>query len=322
MVVLVLAAAAWGQEQFSSRANLVPVPTLVRDATGNAVLGLKAEDFIIEDDGVAQTVHLDDAAESQPVSLMIAVQTGRRAEREFGRMAGLAAMLDPVLSNPDNEAALLFFDSKLDLAHGFTNDADALEQGLKKLHSGDHGAAILDAIAYSSRLLARRPEGRQRVLLLISETRDHGSKFTRLNDALGLIEQNNVSVYALPFSPYVSQQLDAARGTNRDEWTSMIDILGKLEDIHQAMRKNVTGTLAQVTGGEYESFSSRNRFEDNLINFANHLHARYALSFEPKNPHAGLHHIKVRLKSGDKNATVLYRSTYLVAETPGESTER
>ena len=44
---------------FTSRANLVPIPTLVRDAEGNAVYGLHAEDFIIEDDAVQQTVHLD-----------------------------------------------------------------------------------------------------------------------------------------------------------------------------------------------------------------------------------------------------------------------
>ncbi len=47
---------------FTSRANLVPVPTLVRDQNGNAVYGLHATDFIIEDDGVEQDVHLDEAS--------------------------------------------------------------------------------------------------------------------------------------------------------------------------------------------------------------------------------------------------------------------
>src|SRR5215472_7984240 len=93
-------------QSFSAEANLVRVPVLVRDAAGQAVLGLHAEDFLVEDDGVAQTVHLDAAQEPRPVSLMIAIQCGRRAKREFGRMGGLASMLDPVLSNPDNEAAL------------------------------------------------------------------------------------------------------------------------------------------------------------------------------------------------------------------------
>ena len=223
-------------------------------------------------------------------------------------------MLDPVLSNPDNEAAVLFFDSKLNLARDFTNNSEQIENDVQTLPPGDGGAAILDAVAYSARLLAKREQGRKLVLLLISETRDHGSKFTKLDTALTLIDANNISVYALPFSPYISKQLDDARGTNKDEWTSMIDILGTLQDIHQAMRKNFPRTLAELTGGEYERFVTRNAFQDNLINFANHLHARYELSFEPKDPHAGLHQIKVRLRNPGKDSSVLYRTTYLATK--------
>src|SRR6202163_3647664 len=130
VLLVVLFGAASGQQEpsFSSQGNLVPVPTLVRDAAGNAVYGLRAQDFIIEDDGVEQAVHLDEPAEAEPISLVIAVQCGRRAKREFGRMAGLAAMLDPVLSAPQNEAALLIFDSKLNLVHDFTKHAEVIKQ--------------------------------------------------------------------------------------------------------------------------------------------------------------------------------------------------
>jgi hypothetical protein len=83
------------------------------------------------------------------------------------------------------------------------------------------------------------------------------------------------------------------------------------------MRKNIPKTLAELTGGEYELFATRNGFEDDLVSFANHLHARYELSFEPKDPHAGLHQIQVRLRTPVKDTSVLYRRTYLVAA-PGE----
>ncbi len=288
------------------------VPTLVRDASGAIVSGLRTADFTIEDDGVPQAVSLDEAAESEPVSLMIAVQCGRRAAREFARIEGLSAMLDPVLSNPENEAAVLFFDSKLNLVRDFTSDADQVEADLKKLPSGDNGAAIVDAVAYSARLLGRRPEGRKRVLLLISETRDHGSKFTNVESALAAINRNDISIYALPFAPYLSQQFDDLRGSNKDEWTPGIDLLARLQEIRQTMRKNIPHTLASITGGEYQGFLSRNGFENHLIDLANHLHSRYELSFEPKNPHPGLHQIRVRLRD-PKNCFLLYRTTYLVA---------
>jgi VWFA-related protein len=313
MLLLVLGAASGQQEpSFSSQGNLVPVPTLVRDAQGNAVYGLQAQDFIIEDDGVEQAVHLDESAEAEPISLVIAVQVGRRAEREFGRMAGLATMLDPILSGPQNEAALLIFDSKLNLVHDFTKHADVIETDLKNLEPGDHGASILDAVAYSAKMLAKRPEGRLRVLLLISETRDHGSHFAKIDDAVRLVGVTHTLVYALPFSPYISQQLDTARGSNKDEWSPNFDIIEKLAAARQAMRKNSAKALASMTGGEYELFATRKGFESDMISFANHLHSRYLLSFEPKDPHSGLHRIRVRLRNSRSNQTVLFRSTYWV----------
>ena len=314
LLLLIGRAAAQPEPSFSSRGNLVPVPTLVRDAAGNAVYGLRAQDFIIEDDGVEQAVHLDEAVETEPISLVIAVQCGRRAEREFGRMAGLAAMLDPVLTGPRNEAALLVFDSQLNLVHDFTKNAEVIEEDLKNLEAGDHGAAILDAVAYAAKMLGNRPPGRQRVLLLISETRDHGSRVAKIDDAVRLVGVTHTLVYALPFSPYISQQLDTARGSNKDEWGPGIDFIEKLAAARQAMRKNSAKALASMTGGEYESFATRKGFESDMLSFANHLHSRYLLSFQPKNPHSGLHRIRVSLKHTAANQTVLYRSTYWVAD--------
>jgi VWFA-related protein len=313
---LLLFTAAAGQQEpsFSSQGSLVPVPTLVRDAQGNAVYGLQERDFIVEDDGVEQTFHLDETPEGEPISLVIAVQSGRRAEREFGRMAGLSAMLDPVLSGRQNEAALLVFDGQLNLVHDFTNQADIIEQDLKGLEPGDHGAAILDAVAYAARMLGKRPDGRLRVLLLISETRDHGSHFATIDDAVRLVGVTHTLVYALPFSPYLSQQLDTARGSNKDEWGTGVDFIEKLAAARQAMRKNSAKALASMTGGEYEMFATRKGFESDMLSFANHLRSRYRLSFEPKNPHPGLHRIQVRLKHADSNQTVLYRSTYWVVD--------
>jgi VWFA-related protein len=316
VTLLLLLGPAVGQQEpsFTSQSNLVPVPTLVRDAAGNAVYGLQAQDFIIEDDGVAQAVHLDEPAEAEPISLVIAVQCGRRAEREFGRMAGLAAMLDPVLTGPQNEAALLVFDSKLNLVQDFTSQADVIETDLKSLEPGDHGAAILDVVAYAAKMLGRRPVGRQRVLLLVSETRDHGSHFAKIDDAVRLVGETHTLVYALPFSPYISQQLDTMRGSNKDEWGPTMDIIEKLAAARQAMRKNSAKALASMTGGEYEQFATRKGFESDMLGFANHLHSRYLLSFEPKSPHPGWHRIQVRLTHAASNQTALSRSTYWVAD--------
>jgi len=149
---------------------------------------------------------------------------------------------------------------------------------------------------------------------LISETRDHGSHFTKIDDAVRLVGVTHTLVYALPFSPYISQQLDSARGSNRDEWSPNFDIIEKVAAARQAMRKNSAKALASMTGGEYEMFATRESFESDLIGFANHLHSRYLLSFEPKDPHAGLHRIRVRFRNAASNQTLLFRTTYWVAD--------
>ena len=313
LFLLVFGTAAAQQEPtFNAQANVVVVPTLVRDSNGSLVYGLQAKDFIVEDDGVEQAPYLDESAEAEPVSLMIAVQCGRRAQREFERIRGLPAMLEPVLSQSDTEAALVFFDSKLTLARDFTRAPELIESDLKSLQAGDNGAAILDAVAYSVKLLNKRPEGRQRVLLLISETRDHGSHFAKLDDVVKLIGVTNTAVYALPFSPSLSQVLDTERGSNRDEagWGAQPNIQGVLLMALAAIKKNTPQAIASMSGGDYELFASRKSFETRMNSFANHVHGRYLLSFEPKNPRPGLHQIRVRLKDPARDETVLFRSNY------------
>jgi hypothetical protein len=104
------------------------------------------------------------------------------------------------------------------------------------------------------------------------------------------------------------------RGNNIDEMHPAPDFLAPLVMAAEAMRKNMPKSVAAMTGGEYELFASRKTFEGHMVDFTNHLRSRYVLSIEPKNPHPGLHQLRIRLKDrGD--CTVLARSSYWVAGT-------
>jgi hypothetical protein len=75
-------------------------------------------------------------------------------------------------------------------------------------------------------------------------------------------------------------------------------------------------TVASMTGGEYELFATRKNFDARMIDFTNHVHNRYLLSIEPKNPHPGLHQLKVQLRKRDaRDVVVLARSGYWAAGT-------
>jgi VWFA-related protein len=310
IILTLLSGIALPQETtLRSQSNVVLVPALVKDQQGGIVYGLQARDFIVEDDGVEQAARLDEAPEGQPISLVVAVQRGRRAYAEFPRMQGLKSMLDPLFSMGTARVAVVEFDSQIELTRDFTKDATLVEDDLTNLQAGDGGATILDAVRYSVNLLKQEPEGRLRVLLLISETRDHGSH-VKLVDAVSAIGQSNAVMYALAFSPALSNILDTGRGTNiENEMHQGINFLDLGYRTAQAMRKNVPSTIASMTGGEYELFATRKKFDLRMNDFTNHLHSRYLLSFAPQSPHPGLHQIRVRLQNA-ANAAVLARSSY------------
>src|ERR1700723_3938661 len=232
LLLLLLVSGAYAQQAPNLRvqSNVVLVPTLVKDAEGHVVFGLAQDDFVIEDDGVEQAVHLDESAESEPASVVVAVQTGRRAWREYSRMRGIGAMLTPVFDQLRSRVALVEFDSHINLVENFSDDETAVYEDLKKLQPGDNGAAIRDAIDFSVKLLEKEPAERQRVLLLVSENRDHGSHIAKTDDVVAAIGNSNTVVYALAFSPSLSQVLDTERGLNRDEayWDALPDIIGPL----------------------------------------------------------------------------------------------
>jgi VWFA-related protein len=311
LVLTLLGGIALPQETtLRSQSNVVLIPALVKDRQGGIVYGLQAKDFIVEDDGVEQAARLDEAPEGQPISLVVVIQRGGRAAYEFPRMQGLKSMLDPLFALGTARVAVVEFDSQVEITRNFTRDATLVEDDLRNLQPGSGGATILDAIDSSINLLKQEPEERLRILLLISETRDHGSH-VKIEDAVAAIGQSNAVMYALAFSPALSNILDTGRGTNKNEMHQGIDFLDLLYMTAQAMRKNVPSTIAAMTGGEYELFATRKKFEVRMNDFTNHLHSRYLLSFAPKNPHAGLHQIRVRLRAQDAGQdTVLARSSY------------
>ena len=292
-----------------SQANVVIVPALVKSAKGEIVYGLQAKDFIVQDDGVEQTVHLDEAAEGSHVSIVVAIQRGRRANYEFPRIRGLSSMLDPLIEQAMARVAIVEFDSQVQLVQDFTGNSERIAETLKELEPGDGGATIVDAISDSVKLLERTSRDEKRVLLLISETRDHGSHQSKIEEVVAQIGESNTSVYALAFAPSRSNVLDTMRGNNIAEMNPSPDLLAPLIMAAQAMKKNTPRAVASMTGGEYELFATKKNFEARMVDFTNHLHSRYLLSIEPKAPREGLHQLQVHLRvPGDR--IVLARNSY------------
>ncbi len=284
----------------------VLVPTLVQMPSGEIVYGLGPADFELMDNGVPQKLHVDDDLDSEPVSVVVAVEKGRMAALEFDKINRLAPLIDLFLGDGSSEAAFVSFDSKPQLVVPFTRDADRLGREFKRIEPGDGGAAILDTVGYSVKLLEDRPKDYRRVLLLISETRDHGSHDV---DARRLVEQigtSNTLVLSVTFSPSKALLLHDLTHNNENAGP---DFLAPLLMAVQAVRKNVAREIALMSGGEYAPFTTERGFEDRVQEVAKHARNRYLLSFRPSDNTPGLHVLDVRL-TRNLGARVVARASY------------
>jgi VWFA-related protein len=180
-------------------ANLVLVPTLIKTSKGEPVFGLTANDFILTDDGIEQKISLEENTDSQPLALVIVVQTGGAGGRRLDSYRRLGPLLDSIVGAVPHRVAVVGFDSEPHIEAGFTPDLNKVAEVMANLQPGNGGAAILDSLGFAVDLLRKQPTSYRRAILSFSETLDHGSQ-SKLESALRAIDDTNTTIYSLGFS--------------------------------------------------------------------------------------------------------------------------
>lgn len=298
------------QPTFRVTTREVLVPTLVEKHDGGIFYGLKAGDFVLEDNGIPQKVRVQEELDHAPVSLVVAIEQGGASALEFDKFAKLGPLLDLFLSDPRSQAALVGFDSQPHLIHDFTRSGDELNDDLRQLQPGDGGDAILDTVSYAVDLLETQPKEYRRVLLLISQARDHGSKHTKIEHLIRKIGESDVLVLTVEFSPIMAEFTHDLKD-NGDNRT--MNIVSALAALIQAFRKNITKEIALMSGGEYTTFITDKKFEQRILTEARDTRSRYLLTFSPSDPTPGLHTIRIHLAQ-DYGARIVARVNYWIRE--------
>src|SRR3984885_7179239 len=140
-----------------TQSNIVLVPTTIQTKHGDMLYGLKPEQFVVEDNGVPQTIHLDEDTDSLGLSLAVVVQCSREAFMEFSKFEGLGTMIDAISGGAPREVALIVYGGKPVLVGDFSADPDAIHRALAQLQPcDDPEASTLDAVAYAAGLLEAR----------------------------------------------------------------------------------------------------------------------------------------------------------------------
>ena len=322
---LLLSARTHAQTPPTLRATttLVLVPTLVRSPSGELIPGLTARDFRLTDNGVEQTVAIEDT-ERQPLSVVVLMQTGASAPRQFANYANLIPMLEHMMGSSSYRVALVTFDSQPEEIWNFPPRIDGLSGAFAHPTPGDSGAAILDAVSFGIDLLEQQPATSRRILILLSQPHDSGSKADPAA-ILRRLGRSNTTIYSIAFSPEKTWLKDQFTKPRHGEPPYQLSPTGPtvigtfnlsapLGVALNAMRSDTAAEVATLSGGESLRFSNKADLEAKLNTLANHIPNRYTLSFRPTSRTPGYHALSIQVLHQSGPLRTAARASYWSAD--------
>jgi Ca-activated chloride channel family protein len=241
---------------FSIGANEVSLIFTVTDKHGHYIPNLKQSDFALLDDQKAPaSVNSFHQQINLPlrVGLVIDASTSIRRRFEFEQQSATEFLLK-VLTSKDDRAFVMGFDVTPTVTQNWSDDMDALEQGVTKLRPGG-GTALYDAVYTACRdklLTERGPEPVRKAMILISDGDDNQSR-VYLSEAIKECQRAETIIYA------ISTNWTPSRGPG----------------------DKVLQQLAEETGGEVFWPPSVEEMSTSFESIEAELRSQYALNYTP-----------------------------------------
>ena len=300
---------------FSSAVDLVTVTATVTDRNGRFVPGLRAEDFVVLENGTPQDVSQFEA-ERVPVSLgLVLDSSGSMAgEKMTAAHAAVGRFVNDLLGAGD-EVFLYRFDSEPELVQDWTDDRQAIVRRLRSIRA-EGGTAMYDAMADAVPLASQGARAKK-AIVLISDGHDTDS-VASLGDVRALIRESELLVYAIGIEGSGS----AVRARPSLPIPGIPEIRLPWPGRAPAPRSPAArgadgsvnaGALRQITddsGGRTEIIGSARDLDRATAGIADELSQQYFLGYVSTLPKDGRWHtIEVRLKRGQH--TVRARKGYV-----------
>ncbi|MBI2815340.1 MAG: VWA domain-containing protein [Acidobacteria bacterium] len=333
-------AAASDQEYvFPVEIQVVSVPITVTDTKGQFVTDLDKRDFTIYDNGQPQRIDNFELT-SEPLSLAIIVETSGRVQPLLSDVRAAGILITDLILGESGEATVLGFDREVKVLQEFTADHDKIAAAFKSLTAGPDQVHLSDAVARAIFMLQRRSKERRKVVIVISEARDSGSR-----NSFGLVlrsaQQLGISVYTVglstikalfstppgqnapssPYPPGVMVRPTPGGATPspdaQNNWgAANVNLLEIISDVVTYTKNLITGNPLTVyaagTGGADFSTDSKAKIENALGRIGQELRNQYVLTYRPNNLDTrGFHNIHVALAR--RNLQARYRPGYMVA---------
>jgi VWFA-related protein len=311
IAIAILVCACTAGAQFKSTVPLVVAPTTVTDAKGRYVDGLTTADLILYDNNVPQTIQMDWM--TYPIDLVVAVQTSANSGAVIDKLGGSGILFTELLAAEAGETAVISFSDEVQLHQDFTGSADQVIHTMRMLRKEGGGAHALDALREALLLLERRPPGRRRIVLMVGEKRDRGSK-AELTEVMQRTQRLNAAVYWLTYSPFLepftvkpktAEDLKPEAERIKVQKCALCpppddtpipadlgpgNLIYGLGELMRMRKPDLSSLFTRITGGRTLSFLKKGALEQAIQLVGEEVHRQYILSFEPKGGEPGMFH--------------------------------
>ena len=291
------------------RVNQVTTPVIVRDSSGEMVFDLKEPDFKVYDNGTQQKIdHFDVGGD--PLSIVLVMEASSHIAPMFPTMKRAGIIFAETVMAQSSEAAVISYDSTVDLRAKFTTDTDEVREIIEHLPIGVDDSLLYDAMSRGISMLTERPAVRRRVMLVVGEAQDSGSA-ARLGEVLRQAQLANVTIYSIGLSTAMAD-LRAKPEQVNDSPDLMALAIWLVKTGKNALTTNSLAVASKATGGLHVNPVRDRSIEKGMDAIGGELHAQYTISYRPSGEDPeGYHEIKVEVDRS--SITVRARPGYYIA---------
>jgi Ca-activated chloride channel homolog len=283
LIILLLVGA---QDTLRVKVSLVTVGVRVTDWLGRDVRGLKAENFSVFDDEVAQKIEFF-SNEEQPITLGILLD--RSFSMSYNAKLDRAKDAARALVGAAREGSQYFyiaFDDQVKLSADLTDDRHQVETAIDRTALGG-GTALYDAVLKGLALSAQAARPRQ-VLIIISDGADQHSTHV-LREVVRAVREAELQVFTIG---YFSPEEEAFVRRSADKLT-LTD--GTVVDNPQYVLKK----LASESGAESFFPRSDKELSEAVEKITKDLRTQYTLGFYPSTDDDNHYHqLRVAVRGG------------------------
>jgi Ca-activated chloride channel homolog len=151
-----------------ARTDLVTILASVTDADGRPMPDLTQDAFQIAEEGVPQKLEYFEAQTNRPLDLALMVDTSLSAYKDLRFETDAAAHFIGQVVRPGDTLAVFEFSEVVTRLSDFSPDVTQLQAAVRRVTPGS-GTSIYDAVVLGSGALKRRPEGRRRAIVLVTD---------------------------------------------------------------------------------------------------------------------------------------------------------